>query len=800
MNFLNPTLALAGLACVAVPIVIHLLMRRRRKPVMWAAMRFLMEAYRQQRRRLRLEQLLLLAARCLVIALVALAIGRPFLGQAAALGGRSAMTLYLVIDNGLASSAHEGNDAGALERHKQAALALLSQIDPAAGDQAALVALGGPAQPLVMPPTSDTGALRELVRTLEPTHSATDIPGGLALVAGDVGGQRAQSRIVVAVLSDFLTGSADVERALAPIARAGGDGATVPRGRESIVMLVSQPAGSGSDNITIAGVEPLRPVIIVPQRRGAETVGAPTTVQIDLRRSGPRTGEPAVTTVRMAIETDRGASTPSGQAVVRWAQGQTEATASVLLDPSRVPAAGLSAGASVVLSATIDPDAIAGDNVWRRPIEIRRALRVGIVAPRRLTSPAAGPRGLQQYEPADWVRLALAPVEDALRPGATETEIEITEVEPAGLDATRLAGLDAAVITRPDMVPEAAWPRLRAFAEAGGLIVVLPPHVGQVHLWPDSMLRDLGLVWSIGREAHQYEQGVALAIDRSAAAAQAGARRDLLYHLQSELPELGPPVRVQRLLSVEAPTGDDGGGVLMRTADGRPLVLASAPGAREARAEMAERSSRGLVVLVTTALTFEWTDLQARPLMVALFQELVRQGVGQAIGSRVELAGRMPRLPARTVEMRSVVAAGTAAVDARGPQIIRAQAGTDIAEEAVRHAGLWQAMDERGVVRGVLAVNADPAGGRSDAQASQAVREWLATAVPGGEVHWLDGLAPAGASSGSGTLQAIFDRRADDAILAFPLLLAALVLAVAELGMARWFSHATIQPPRGAAA
>jgi hypothetical protein len=112
MNFLNPTLALVGIACVAIPIAIHLLMRRRRRPVMWAAMRFLLEAYRQQRRRLRLEQLLLLAARCLVIALVALALGRPFFGQAAAFGGRGAMTLYLLIDNGLASTAEDADSAG----------------------------------------------------------------------------------------------------------------------------------------------------------------------------------------------------------------------------------------------------------------------------------------------------------------------------------------------------------------------------------------------------------------------------------------------------------------------------------------------------------------------------------------------------------------------------------------------------------------------------------------------------------------------------------------------------------------
>src|SRR6478735_2909634 len=134
MTFLHPILAGAAVAAVAVPILIHILMRRRRKPVMWAAMRFLLEAYRQNRRRIRMEQLLLLAARCLVVALAGLAIARPLLGQAGLLGGRGAVTLYLLVDNGLASSALDESGKPALERHKARAAALLDQLDLAAGD------------------------------------------------------------------------------------------------------------------------------------------------------------------------------------------------------------------------------------------------------------------------------------------------------------------------------------------------------------------------------------------------------------------------------------------------------------------------------------------------------------------------------------------------------------------------------------------------------------------------------------------------------------------------------------------
>ncbi len=62
-----------GVAGVAVPIIIHLLNRRRFKIVTWAAMRFLLAAQRQNTRRMRIEQLLLLLVRCVLVALIVFA-------------------------------------------------------------------------------------------------------------------------------------------------------------------------------------------------------------------------------------------------------------------------------------------------------------------------------------------------------------------------------------------------------------------------------------------------------------------------------------------------------------------------------------------------------------------------------------------------------------------------------------------------------------------------------------------------------------------------------------------------------
>ena len=76
--FLNPWMLLGGLA-VAAPILIHLLNKRRFKIVQWAAMDFLFEADKKNRRRVQLENFILLMLRCLAMLLLALMLARPFL-------------------------------------------------------------------------------------------------------------------------------------------------------------------------------------------------------------------------------------------------------------------------------------------------------------------------------------------------------------------------------------------------------------------------------------------------------------------------------------------------------------------------------------------------------------------------------------------------------------------------------------------------------------------------------------------------------------------------------------------------
>jgi hypothetical protein len=84
MSFLAP-LFLIGAAAIALPIIFHLIRRSSRERVVFSSLMFLTSSPPQISKRSRLEHILLLLMRCIVLALLALAFARPFIRGPAAL-------------------------------------------------------------------------------------------------------------------------------------------------------------------------------------------------------------------------------------------------------------------------------------------------------------------------------------------------------------------------------------------------------------------------------------------------------------------------------------------------------------------------------------------------------------------------------------------------------------------------------------------------------------------------------------------------------------------------------------------
>src|SRR5262245_59518064 len=95
MGFVQASM-LAALAAVILPVLAHLLFRRRSRPVDLGTLRFLKVAVRQDTRRRWLKRYLLLALRLGCVVLLALLFARPFGAELA--GGGDAGLAVLLID------------------------------------------------------------------------------------------------------------------------------------------------------------------------------------------------------------------------------------------------------------------------------------------------------------------------------------------------------------------------------------------------------------------------------------------------------------------------------------------------------------------------------------------------------------------------------------------------------------------------------------------------------------------------------------------------------------------------------
>ena len=111
-------LMLVGLAGVAIPILIHLLNRRRYNVVDWGAMQFL-QISEATRRRIMIEELLLMLLRMGLIAILVLALASPFArqpGVLARLAGGGDRDVVLIFDGSVQHGLHRQGPVGPRRR------------------------------------------------------------------------------------------------------------------------------------------------------------------------------------------------------------------------------------------------------------------------------------------------------------------------------------------------------------------------------------------------------------------------------------------------------------------------------------------------------------------------------------------------------------------------------------------------------------------------------------------------------------------------------------------------------------
>jgi hypothetical protein len=187
--FTNLTM-LAGLGALAVPVLIHLLLRQRRRRLRFSTLRFFDRQDEQSSQRRRLRNFLLLAMRMLLVALLVLAFARPYLAGSQAANRTQQRRLAVIMLDRTASLQASDSGVARWPRAREAVQKILADLGP--DDRAALISCAARSEVLagVAPPEG----VGRLLKDLQPGCGTGSLGDGLPLAA----------KLVSSVGSDFL--------------------------------------------------------------------------------------------------------------------------------------------------------------------------------------------------------------------------------------------------------------------------------------------------------------------------------------------------------------------------------------------------------------------------------------------------------------------------------------------------------------------------------------------------------------------------------------------------------------------
>ncbi len=430
MDFLAP-LMLVGLGGAAVPIVIHLIGRRRAPVRRFAAMDFLFGSNRRVARRLRLREILLLAVRVLACLAIPLALAKPFVScsTSGVTVARGPQAVVLVIDNSFAMGWRRGGET-LFDRARADARRVLDEVGPEA-DVAVLFTAEGSDAPSEL--NRDHLRLRDAIDgaklSWRPADTTLALRRSAALLAASSQASRRVYLFSILAAKGFPPG----EPAWPPGA-----------GPE---LHVISPANTGT----------------VPVANSA-VVRASAEKESDLGPRGVKVSAEIVNFGAERIE-DRGVtlrvSGPGGRAVARGL---------VSLDPGdravktfSVPLPAESRGAELVVE--LDSDALSIDDRRYLRVELKRDVRVLLVD--------GDPSAVRHEDEVFYL-------ETALRPGdRADSAVTLTTTTVDELPRRRLSDYDVVFLCNVPALDAARVAELAAWVDkGGGLFVSLGDNVG----------------------------------------------------------------------------------------------------------------------------------------------------------------------------------------------------------------------------------------------------------------------------------------------------------------------------------
>jgi len=567
---------LAGLAAVAVPVVVHLLNRRRDPVVDWGAMQFL-DVGPWSRRRVNLAEVLLMLARMAMLGLVALALARPFLapkaGTGAAAPGAGAgvrRDVVLILDG----SSSMGRRAGASTPRDRAvawARGFVAGLSP--GDSVAVLLARDRVRPLVDPPSFDRDRVARAIAESPAPRGASDLSAAVAEAFRILERPGNPAREVIVLTDGQRVAWRPGEPARWSLLRDLRDRLPIP---PRLWAVDFGRGGPGLESASAPGAD--GSVVGLDVSRGVVVPGLPLDVTATVANAGP-----GPLTRPIELRVDGRAAPGTGQVVGPIPAGGRASVAFRLATEEP---------GSHLLTARLAPadDPTPADDEASRPVEVTPALPALLVDGEPGTEPLAGE--------TDFLRAALAPT------GDDAPQVRATVVAADRLTPEALRGQRVVVLANVDRLSPAMAAAIDGFVAAGGGLLVAPGDrsglgAGDEAGWLPAALGEI-----------RGDPSRRAAVAHPAPSTFAGAALGPLG--QGEAPPLaGADLFAYRVLVPRA-----GASVLARLDSGDPWIVERPHG-------------RGRAIVVASALDAEAGTLPVNPDFVPLMHELIlRLGAG----------------------------------------------------------------------------------------------------------------------------------------------------------------------------
>jgi hypothetical protein len=423
----------AGAALAAIPVILHLFMRQTPKHVIFPALRLIRERHKRSKKQLKVKNWLLLAARMLLLMLMALALARPSLNSETSLGDREVATARaLVFDTSMSMQYTERGSDRLTEAKLRANEILKKTTDDS---EIFVIDSADPAKPPALTPVS----ARKRIDAL--TLKAANRPLNAAVVqASQVVAASNLPRREVYVLTDLAGSAWEL-----------GSSRTI----EELEKIRKEKKGVKTYVLKLTPKEAIKDVAVIAAEPTSSIVaeGEPVEIKATLRSSGPPNEPSSERVVEFQLDGNK-----RGEKVVKIpVNGEAEV---IFAAPANLEQ-GLHQGR--IKLGTGPADFMAFDDERFFSFKVQPAMKVLLVADDDLE--------------ADFVRLALAPTPSIGSPEAFASPYKIDrETSRHFMARARLSIKDYAAVflLNVDGLTAGDWGKLSTYVREGGGLIVAP--------------------------------------------------------------------------------------------------------------------------------------------------------------------------------------------------------------------------------------------------------------------------------------------------------------------------------------